>query len=65
MKLGHSNVHSLHKIKPYPTNPDRFSIPIQGGATVTSVKDLPPLALSEQEWREIGSRAGWLKEEKQ
>ena len=59
MARGHSNVHNLFEMEPYPSNPDRWSIPISGGATVFSVKDLPNLALSKEEWLEIGKRAGW------
>lgn len=60
MVRGHSNVHHLDEMKPYPTNPDRWSIPVQGGASVYTVKDLPDLALSKEEWLEIGRRAGWI-----
>jgi len=62
MTRGHSNVHNLENMEPYPTNPDRWSIPIQGGISVYSVKDLPDLALSKAEWLEIGKRAGFLTE---
>jgi len=48
-------------MKPYATNPDRWSIPMQGGASVYTVKNLPDLALSKKEWLEIGERAGWTK----
>ena len=60
MVRGHSNVYNLEDMHPYPTNPDRWSIPIQGGASVTTVKDLPNLALSKDEWLEIGKKAGWI-----
>jgi len=60
MKRGHSNIYNTQEIKPYPSNPDRISIPIQGGATVMSVKELPPLSLSKHEWEEIGKQAGWI-----
>lgn len=60
MTRGHSNVHNLADMKPYPTNPDRWCIPIQGGASVYTVKDFPDLALDKEEWLEIGKRAGWL-----
>jgi len=61
MKKGHSNVYRLDEVKPYPTNPDRATIPIQGGASVTTVKELPPLALSREEWETIGRKMGWIK----
>ena len=61
MTRGHSNVYDLGSMKPYDTNPDRWSIPIQGGASVYTVKNLPDLALSKEEWLEIGKRAGWTK----
>ena len=57
---GHSNVHA-EQTKPYPTMPDKASIPLSGGATVYTVKELPPLALSREEWQEIGERMGWAK----
>ena len=60
MKRGHSNIYNTGAIKPYPTNPDRISIPIQGGASVTSVRELPTLSLSKREWEEIGKTAGWI-----
>ena len=60
MVRGHSNVCNLENMYPYPTNPDRWSIPIQGGASVTTVKNLPDLALSKDEWLEIGKKAGWI-----
>ena len=60
MKRGHSNVFDLSNMKPYPTNPDRMSIRIQGGAQVYTVKELPPLSLSKDEWLEIGKRAKWI-----
>lgn len=62
MTRGHSNVYDLENMHPYNTNPDRQSIPIQGGASVYTVKNLPDLALSKEEWLEIGKRAGWLTE---
>ena len=60
MTRGHSNVYDLERMKPYDTNPDRWSIPIQGGASVYTVKNLPDLALSKEEWLKIGKKAGWL-----
>lgn len=57
---GHSNVHA-NQTEPHPTAPDRAMIPIEGGATVYSVKELPPLSLSREEWQEIGERMGWAK----
>lgn len=61
MKKGHSNVTRLEEMKPYLTNPDRWCIHIEGGSSVYSVRDLPDLALSKDEWLEIGQRARWLK----
>jgi len=61
MKRGHSNVVYLSEMKPYPTNPDRWLIQVEGGASVDRVKELPPLALSREEWENIGRRAGWMK----
>jgi hypothetical protein len=62
-KRGHSNVHKLDEVKPYPTNPERALVPILGGANVTTVKELPPLAISEDEWKTIGRMMGWLREQ--
>lgn len=56
---GHSNAH-VDQTEPHPTAPDKASIPIEGGATVYTVKDLPPLALSRDEWQEIGERMRWI-----
>lgn len=57
---GHSNAHT-DQTAPHPTNPDKASIPLEGGASVYTVKELPPLALSREEWQEIGERMGWTK----
>lgn len=57
---GHSNAR-VHEMQPHPTAPDKASIPIEGGASVYTVKDLPPLTLSRDEWQEIGERMGWAK----
>ena len=58
---GHSNAH-VEQTEPYPTMPHKASIPIEGGATVYTVKDLPPLALDREEWETIGRKMGWLSE---
>lgn len=57
---GHSNAYT-NKTEPHPTAPDKAFIPIVGGASPYTVKDLPPLALSREEWQEIGERMGWAK----
>ena len=62
---GHSNVYRLDEVKPYPSNPDRVSIPIQGGANMDTVKRLPDLSLDKKEWQMIGVMAGWMKVEVQ
>jgi hypothetical protein len=59
MARGHSNVHA-EQTKPYPTNPEKALIPIEGGAEVHSVKRLPPLALTKKEWETIGCKMGWI-----
>jgi hypothetical protein len=61
MTRGHSNVVNLSEMEQYPTNPDVWSIPIQGGASVYTVKNLPDLALRKEEWLKIGKIAGWTK----
>lgn len=65
MKRGHSNV------KPEKTAPwvDKYTekadgiakIPLCGGATFQTVNELPPLALRESEWRQIGEKMGWIR----
>ncbi|MFA5307433.1 MAG: hypothetical protein WC365_08350 [Candidatus Babeliales bacterium] len=60
MTKGHSNVCNLETMHPYPTNPNRWCIPIEGGSSVYTVKNLPDLALSKNEWFEIGKKAGWI-----
>ncbi len=35
-------------------------IPIEGGASVLTVRAFPPLALGKSEWIEIGRRMGWI-----
>jgi hypothetical protein len=59
MKRGHSNVNAA-KAEPWPDNPEKARIPLQGGASVYTVRELPPLALGKSEWEEIGIRMGWL-----
>jgi hypothetical protein len=63
---GHSNVHAEQTTAWVRSdgNPLRARIPISGGATVYSVKDLPPLALSRDEWLEIGRRMEWIEDDK-
>lgn len=55
---GHSNAY-VDRTKPHPNVPDKAMIPIVGGAQVHTVRDLPPLALSREEWKEIGERMKW------
>lgn len=59
MKKGHSNAHA-DKTAPYPTNETKACIPIEGGASPYTVKELPPLALDREEWETIGARMGWF-----
>lgn len=59
MKRGHSNAY-VDRTAPYPTNPEKARIPIEGGADVYTVKELPPLALARDEWETIGRKMGWL-----
>lgn len=63
MKQGHSNVRTKYT-EPWPDNPLLAKIPLEGGASVYSVKELPPLALSQEEWKRIGERMGWTHEAK-
>lgn len=59
-KRGHSNVHA-EQAEPHPNISDKAMIPITGGASFHTVRPLPPLALSREEWETIGERMGWLK----
>lgn len=58
---GHSNVDDWDGV--YIDDPElgKVKIPISGGASVYTVKDLPPLYLSREEWEKIGKKAGWVK----
>lgn len=64
MKRGHSNVHvgktQVWTIDGEP-NADVAKIPLEGGFTAYTVKELPPLALKREEWEEIGQRMNWSK----
>jgi len=57
---GHSNIYP-NETTPYPTNPGTASIPLVGGSRVDTCRPLPPLALSREEWEEIGRRMGWIR----
>jgi hypothetical protein len=66
---GHSNVHADKAERWYDghgiiqSSPDIARIPIEGGATVVTTRPLPPLALKQREWIEIGIKMGWLSEQ--
>lgn len=48
--------------EPHPTlGAEKAMIPLIGGAHVNTVRPLLPLALSRDEWQEIGERMGWAK----
>jgi hypothetical protein len=64
MKRGHSNV-DPSKTKPWDQIDPKVEsgiacIPIVGGVTASSTRDLPPLSLRIEEWQEIGRRMGWM-----
>jgi len=63
MKKGHSNV-DAKRTTTWP-NADHAcaAIPLCGGASYSSYKELPPLALHKDEWEEIGIRMGWMPKE--
>jgi hypothetical protein len=69
MKRGHSNLRAeqteawSNDLK-IPNAPDVARIPLEGGAGVYTVRELPPLALRKSEWEEIGRRMNWLPEGK-
>ncbi len=56
---GHSNAH-VEQTRIHPTNSDRSLTPISGGASVATVRPLPPLSLDRDEWLTIGQKMGWL-----
>jgi len=60
MKRGHSNV-IVKELSLWDTPPDCAKLPLRGGATVSTCKELPPLALHKHEWEEIGRIMCWLK----
>ena len=55
---GHSNAR-VTELTTHPTATHKAMIPIEGGADVYSVKNLPPLALDRNEWKTIGDRMNW------
>jgi len=58
---GHSNLH-IDEIKRHENKEiDAAMIPIEGGASLHTVRPLPPLALRKEEWRKIGDRMDWWK----
>lgn len=63
MKRGHSNVRAEQTVEwktvDQQVSPGHARIPLVGGSTVQTVKELPPLALDESEWRLIGQKMGW------
>jgi len=56
---GHSNVR-LEEFTTPPHCPEKALIGLVGGATLQTCRPLPPLALTRQEWEEIGRKMGWL-----
>lgn len=66
MKRGHSNVRA-EKTCSWETIDKKVDagiarIPLDGGSSPSTCKELPPLALREEEWQEIGRRMGWFAE---
>ena len=59
MKRGHSNVY-VERIERYPTSKEVAKLPLYGGATVQTCKELPPLAMDKEDWEKIGRYMGWL-----
>ena len=59
-KRGHSNLYA-NEAQPHPGNASIAIIRISGGASPYTIKDLPPLSLSRDEWQTIGERMGWTK----
>lgn len=66
---GHSNVYAneteIYKCtidRKVIVQPDVASIPLTGGSSVESCKPLPPLSLRQEEWKTIGLKMGWIKD---
>ena len=57
---GHSNAHAESTYRHETT--DAAMVPIEGGASVYTVRPLPTLALRREEWETIGRKMGWLPE---
>lgn len=55
---GHSNAYA-DEAEPWPDLPEKARVPLSGGSRVDTCRALPPLALSREEWEEIGVRMGW------
>lgn len=62
MKRGHSNVDATHAEK-WDTPPDCCKLRLTGGATASTCRELPPLALHRDDWEQIGKFMGWLPSE--
>lgn len=63
MKRGHSNV-DAKRAGIWPNTYLAYAmIPLRGGASYATYKELPPLALTKPEWEEIGIRMGWIPKE--
>ena len=60
-KRGHSNMRTeeLERVPNSSASGDYAMIPIFGGASVTTAKELPPLSIRCREWEEIGAKMGW------
>lgn len=59
---GHSNAITRLAVEWEEGDNTRAYIPLEGGATLETVRALPPLCLTVTEWEHIGTRLGWLKE---
>lgn len=64
MKRGYSNVQA-EKTKPWHevekgVEPGIARIPISGGSSPFTTRELPPLSLRRDEWEKIGRKMGWL-----
>jgi hypothetical protein len=61
-KKGHSNVREADT-EPYSEGlPHVASIPLIGGASPDTTRELPPLALRIGEWKTIGLKMGWFEQ---
>jgi len=58
---GHSNIYQ-GSARPYGPDCNRARVSMMGGGKVDTVKRLPDLSLSKEDWLQIGRAMGWTEE---